>query len=363
VVAPHGHLELYAALTGDFERPLRVAELVAAAAERLPELAQDDRAAREIAQGAFIADVLDDPRCGRHLLDAMTLPRAEALDAAEEFRRTGALDLGPVRLDRDGAVGHVTIQNHAYLNAEDDASARAMEVAIDVVLLDDAIEVGVLRGGPATHPKYEGRRVFGSGINLLHLSDGRISFLEFMVERELGGVAKVVRGHPTGSWTEGDAELRREKPWIALVDGFAIGGACQWLLVMDRVIPELGAYFSLPARREGIIPGCAPLRLSRFVGERLAREAILFGYVFEAGTSEGRLLAGDVHVAGELGAAADRAASELTSVGLVTLTANRRALRAAHEPLDAFRRYMSGYARDQAHCLHDQAVRTPPPSA
>jgi thioesterase DpgC len=31
-------------------------------------------------------------------------------------------------------------------------TTRAMEIAIDLVLLDDAIEVGVLRGAPATHP-------------------------------------------------------------------------------------------------------------------------------------------------------------------------------------------------------------------
>ena len=50
----------------------------------------------------------------------------------------------------------------------------------------------------------------------------------------------------------------------------------QWLLVMDRVIAESGSYFSLPARKEGIIPGCADLRLPRSVGERLTRQAIFF---------------------------------------------------------------------------------------
>ena len=36
--------------------------------------------------------------------------------------------------------------------------------------------------------------------------------------------------------------------------------------------------------------------------------------------------------------------------------ANRRALRAAQEPLDQFRRYMSVYASEQARCLYSPAL-------
>ena len=43
---------------------------------------------------------------------------------------------------------------------------------------------------------------------------------------------------------------------------------------MDYVVAAAGAYMTLPARKEGIIPGAANLRLPRFVGDRLARQAI-----------------------------------------------------------------------------------------
>ena len=178
-------------------------------------------------------------------------------------------------------------------------------MAVDLVLLDDAIDVGVVRGAPATHPKYEGRRIFGSGINLTHLYHGKISLVEFMIERELGGVSKMYRGHSTGHFEATDLEERREKPWIAAVDTFAIGGACQWLLVMDRVVAETGSYFNLPARKEGIIPGSANLRLPRFVGEGLTRQAIFFGYVFEADSPEGRMIAAEVVPSAEIDAAVD----------------------------------------------------------
>src|SRR5262249_15136645 len=145
-----------------------------------------------------------------------------------------------------------------------------------------------------THPKHAGRRIFGSGLNLTYLYDGKISFVEFMVESQLGPVSKMYRGHSVGTCDGKPPEGHREKPWIAAVEGFAIGRACPLLLVMDRVIAEPGSYFSLPARQEGIIPGCANLRLPRLVGERLARQAIFFNHVFETPTPEGRLIADEV---------------------------------------------------------------------
>jgi thioesterase DpgC len=225
-----------------------------------------------------------------------------------------------------------------------------------LVLLDDSIEVGVLRGAPATHPKHAGRRIFGAGINLTHLYHGKISLVEFMIERELGVVSKMYRGHDLGDPAGGVIEDRREKPWIAAVESFAIGGACQWLLVMDCVIAEHGSYFNLPARKEGIIPGCANLRLPRFVGERLTRQAIFFNRRFEADSTDGRLLADEVVPGDAIDGAIERAATELTSAGTTSLLANRKALRVAHEPLDTFRRYMSNYAGEQARCLYSPAL-------
>jgi (3,5-dihydroxyphenyl)acetyl-CoA 1,2-dioxygenase len=366
----HDVAAVYDELTDGLTRPLRLAELAYAAAERHPGLVptraqidaerthhQADKAGLEIAQGAFLARVLADPRCGQHLIAAMSEPLPEALAMLEAFQREGSADLGPMRVDRDGPVGVVTNQNHGCLNAEDDVSTRAMEIAIDLVLLDDAIEVGVLRGGPATHPKHAGRRIFGAGINLTDLYTGQISLIEFMLDRELGAITKMYRGHGVTSDLPVQLDAAaREKPWVAMVESFAIGGACQWLLVMDRVVAERGAYFNLPARKEGIIPGCANLRLPRLVGERAARQAIMFERAFAADSAEGRLIADEVLAGEDMEAALERSASQLLSAGTTALVANRRALRAAQEPLDQFRRYMSVYASEQARCMYSPAL-------
>src|SRR5919107_1335789 len=331
---------IYDELTDGCTRSLRMAELVYAAAERRPdllparaaidaerELPQAAKHGLEIDQGIFLAHVLAHPRCGPHLLHAMAQPRAEALAGLDDFRRTGAADLGPVRVDRSDAIGTVTMQNHAFLNSEDDASVAALETAIDLVLLDDAIDVGVLRGGPATHPKYAGRRIFGSGLNLTHLYYGKISLVEFMLEREVGALSKMYRGHDLADPADGEwLEDRREKPFIGVVESFAIGGSCQILRVLDRVIAEETSYFNLPARKEGIVPGCANLRLPRFVGDRPTRQAIFFNRDFAADSPEGRMIADDVLPAGEIDGAIAGAAAELMSAGPTSLVANRRQL-------------------------------------
>jgi len=54
--------------------------------------------------------------------------------------------------------------------------------------------------------------------------------------------------------------------------------------------------------------------------------------------------------------AIERLVERLTGSGVVSAAGNRRALRIEEEPLDAFRRYMSVYAREQAHCHFSPAL-------
>jgi thioesterase DpgC len=287
----------------------------------------------------------------------MSRPRRDSLDRLADFRRSGSADLGTAEVHRRGRVGWITLKNLSCLNAEDDASSANLEIAVDLVLLDPEIEVGILRGAPMTHPKHAGRRIFGSGINLTDLYHGKISLVEFMLERELGCVSKMFRGLSPMMASPKDLEQGgTEKPFLAAVESWAIGGACQWLLVMDAVVAERGSYFNLPARKEGIIPGCANMRLPRFIGDRAARQAIFFNRDFQADSAEGRLLADAVVDSDEVESKVAALAAELGAAGAISMIANRRALRIAAEPVDLFRRYMATYAVEQARCLYSPAL-------
>jgi thioesterase DpgC len=354
--------KVYDALTDDLRLPLRDEALVYAAAERFPGLTPtaDQIAAErarplpekeglEIAQGLFLSYVLASPRCGSHLVWAMLRPTDEALTRLDEFRATGVADLGGTYIERRGNAAHVEIRNDRHLNAEDCVTLPTTEVAVDLALLDPAVEIGVIRGAVVTHPRYAGRRVFGAGLNLTHLYHGRLDYL-FFVTRDLGYVNKLFRGLSDEQHRPDEPEATTEKLWIAAVETFAIGGACQILHAVDHVIAARGARLYLPARKEGILPGASNLRLARSVGDRLARQAILSGLEFEAGTPHGDLLCDETVDAGGVDEAVARRIEALTSSGLVNAAGNRRALRVGAEPLDLFRRYMATFCREQAYC-------------
>jgi thioesterase DpgC len=283
----------------------------------------------------------------------MLLRREDSRERFSEFDRRGEIELGGAHLERRRKAALHTMRNPRYLNAEDESTLDGMEIAVDLALLDPKTELCVLRGGPVEHPKYAGRRVFGAGINLTHLYQGKVRFLWYLI-RDLGFVNKLYRGLAFKDRTPEDASI--EKIWIAAVEGFAIGGHCQILLTIDHILAAEDAYLTLPARKEGIIPGAANLRLPRFVGDRIARQAVMAERRIECASPEGRMICDEVVPAGEMDAAIERTVEKLTGSGVVSAAGNRRAFRAGQEPLDAFRRYMAVYAREQAYCHFSPAL-------
>ena len=360
---------VYRKLTDKLTKFLTVDELAYAAAKLVPGLAPTQRQVKtesvllqsekdgvEIDQGIFLAQVLALPDEGMHLCHAMLRPKQESLKRCAEFAKNGIIDFGPARIERQGKAAVVTIHNPRFLNAEDDDTLDATETAVDIAIFEPQSEICVLRGGPVDHPKYQGRKVFCSGINLTHLYRGKIPFLWYM-RRDMGLVNKMFRGLAMGGASPDEVYGgTREKPWIAGVDMFAIGGGCQYLLAMDYVVAGSDAYMTLPARKEGIIPGAANLRLPRFVGTAIARQAILAGRRLDCDSPEGRMICDQVVPPGEVDAAVARAVADLTGSGTVSAAGNRRALRVGAEPLDTFRRYMAVYAREQAYCHFSPAL-------
>jgi thioesterase DpgC len=286
----------------------------------------------------------------------MLRPTREALERLDDFRATGVADLGGTYLERRDRVAYLEIRNDKYLNAEDSLTLPTTEVAVDLALLDPGVDIGVIRGAVVSHARYAGRRVFGAGVNLTHLYHGRVDYM-FFVTRDLGYVNKLFRGLSSDDHRPDDPEETTEKLWIAAVETFAIGGACQILHTVDHVMAARGARLFLPARKEGILPGASNLRLPRSVGDRIARRAILSGLEFVAGTPEGELLIDEVVESDEeMDAAVAARVAALTDSGLVNAAGNRRALRVGAEPLDVFRRYMSVFCREQAYCHFSPAL-------
>src|SRR4051812_27020926 len=358
--------EIYDALTDGRRKFVRVDELCYRAAERFPgvlpgaaDLAaeaprmQKDKRGIEAAQGYFLAAVLADPAAGSHLCHAMLLPMAGSQAKLAQFDEQGSVDLGGARVERQGKAAIVTMNNPRFLNAEDESTLEPLEMAIDIALMDRKSEVCVLRGATVTHTRHAGKRLFGAGINLTHLYQGKIRYLWYIV-RDLGLVNKLYRGLAKPDVSPEVDSI--EKLWIGAVEGFAIGGHCQTVLTLDYVLAMQDAYMTLPARKEGIIPGAANLRLTRFVGARIARQAVLAERRIDCASAEGRMICDELVPGAEMDGAIARTVERLTGSGVVSASGNRRAFRIVEEPLDSFRRYMSVYAREQAHCHFSPAL-------
>jgi thioesterase DpgC len=360
---------VYRKLTGNLDNFVRVEDLCYAAAKLIPglvpsrkqvdaeaELMQGEKDGIEVDQGIFLANVLAHKKCGMHLCAAMLQMKKAAIERMPEFITTGVIDFGPVKVERKGKTAIVTIQNPRFLNAEDDDTLADTETAADIAIFDPMSEICVLRGGEVDHPKYVGRDVFCSGINLTHLYRGKIPFLWY-ITRDMGVVNKMLRGVAFGPRSPDEIHGgTHEKPWVAQVDTFAIGGGCQYLLAMDYVVAGSDAYMTLPARKEGIIPGLANLRFPRFVGPRIARQAIMMGKRIDCDTPEGRMVCDLIVPPGEVEQAAMKVCDDFTSSGVVSAARNRRAFRVGEEPLDTFRRYMAVYCREQAYCHFSPAL-------
>jgi thioesterase DpgC len=357
---------VYDALTSSRSRFVRADELCERAAREFPGLVPDasalahdsdrrqgEKDGLEIDQGIFLSQVLGDPAAGAHLCHAMLLPREDTHERLKGFLESGTMQFVGAKVERQGRASVVTMQNPRFLNAEDETTLAGLESAIDLALLDPQTEICVLRGDKVAHSKHAGKRLFGAGINLTHLYQGKIRFLWYLL-RDLGLVNKLYRGLARPEAPPEEASV--DKLWIAAVEGFAIGGHCQILLTIDQVIAANDAYLTLPARKEGIIPGAANLRLARHVGDRVARQAILAERRIECASQVGQLICDYIVAPDAMDFEINRLVKHLAGSGMVSAAGNRRALRIAEEPLDAFRRYMSVYAREQAHCHFSPAL-------
>jgi len=319
-------------------------------------LLQSQKDGHEINQGIFLTHVLGNEQCGLHLCHASLLAHPRTQEYQYEFSKTGRLELEGVSLRRDDKTCYLEFQNGQYLHAEDDLTLANTEIAADLAILDSQSSVVVMRGGVVQEGKYKGERTFCSGINLTRLYNGKIPYLWYL-ERDMGIVNKIYRGVASAAHSADEIlGQTTEKLWIAAVDKFAIGGGCQYLLVTDINISASDAYLTLPARKEGIIPGVSNMRLPRFVSDRVARQAIMMERRIDCVSPEGKMICDYVVNPAEMDQTISDTVRALSSSGVVSATGNRKAFRIDQEPMDRFRKYMAVYAREQAYCHFSDAL-------
>ena len=164
-----------------------------------------------------------------------------------------------VEVTKKDHIAVVTMNRPEALNALNKAVFTDLEVALDDVERDDEVYVVIITGAG---------RAFIAGADIGKMAPMNVA--EGLAFSELG-----------------NRILMRvdmmEKPTIAAVNGFALGGGCEMALACDIRIASEKAKFGQPEVGLGIIPGFGGTqRLPRRVGLAKAKELIFSGKVIGA---------------------------------------------------------------------------------
>ena len=157
---------------------------------------------------------------------------------------------------KDGPVGEIRLNQPEVLNAQGRHWPEDMLVAAEEVREDPEVRVVLLTG--------EGDN-FCSGLNLTDLGRDEISN-EWFHQCEYA-----FRSMET-----------MDKPVIAGIQGYCLGGGLQVAIACDVRIAAQDAILGLPATREAFIPGMSTYRLPRVIGMAHARHLILSGQNIDA---------------------------------------------------------------------------------
>lgn len=165
-----------------------------------------------------------------------------------------------VEVSREGAVAVVIVNRPEALNALNTETNTALLAAVRELSPDDTIRAVVLTGG--------GNKSFVAGADIAEMS-----CLTAEQARRFGALGQAVM---TGIEAA-------PQPWVAAVNGFALGGGCELALACDIRLAAENAKFGQPEINLGITPGFGGTqRLSRHVGEGWAKYLVLSGRVIRA---------------------------------------------------------------------------------
>jgi enoyl-CoA hydratase len=181
-----------------------------------------------------------------------------------------------ILVERRGAVGIVTLNRPAALNALNATLIAELGSALDDLEGDAAIGAIVLTGG---------EKAFAAGADVKEMVAK--SYPEIYCEDFI-----------TRGW-ERVGQCR--KPVIAAVSGFALGGGCEIAMMCDIVIAADTARFGQPEITLGTMPGAGGTqRLTRFVGKTKAMDLCLTGRMMDAAEAERAGLVSRIVPAAEL---------------------------------------------------------------
>lgn len=162
-----------------------------------------------------------------------------------------------IQVSREGRVALIRLNRPKQLNALNSAIAAAMVEAIRELDADTGVGCIVVTGS---------ERAFAAGADIAQMS--AMTGAD-MIEQDF--------------FSEWGAFAAARTPKIAAVNGFALGGGCELMMMCDFAIAGEGAKFGQPEIKLGIIAGMGgSQRMTRLIGRARSMDMHLTGRMMDA---------------------------------------------------------------------------------
>lgn len=214
-----------------------------------------------------------------------------------------------ILVEQRGAVTLVTLNRPEALNALSSAVLEDLIAAFAAFEADDTQRCAVVTGA--------GEKAFAAGADIKEMAAKPAA--EFYADDMFA------------RWTTHLVGGTR-KPWIAAVNGYALGGGCELAMMADFIIAADTAKFGQPEITLGVVPGMGgSQRLTRAIGKAKAMDLILTGRMIGAEEAERAGLVSRVVPAAELLDEALNAAEIIASTAPLAAKAAKELVNAAQE--------------------------------
>ncbi len=214
-----------------------------------------------------------------------------------------------ILVEQQGAVTLITLNRPQALNALNSSVLEELITAFAAFEADPSQRCAVLTGA--------GEKAFAAGADIKEMADKP--------------AAEVYSQDFFARWTSHLVKTTR-KPWIAAVNGFALGGGCELAMMADFIIASENAKFGQPEIKLGVAPGMGgSQRLTRAIGKAKAMEMCLTGRMMGAEEAERSGLVARVVPLANLVEEAVKTAAEIAAMPPLAAVANKEMVNAAFE--------------------------------
>ncbi len=212
-----------------------------------------------------------------------------------------------ILVEQQDAVTLVTLNRPQALNALNTAVLTELTEAFQAYDADPSQRCLVLTGS--------GEKAFAAGADIKEMSSQ--------------GFASMYAGNFFAGWEKVTAT---RKPWIAAVNGFALGGGCEVAMMADFIIASETAKFGQPEIKLGVTPGMGgSQRLTLAIGKAKAMEMCLTGRMMDAAEAERSGLVARVVPTEQLLDEALKVAAQIAAMAPLAAIATKEMVNAAFE--------------------------------